>query len=61
LQQGISKNQCQEMKEEGVILVIPDEYKSAFPKEFQNELLSLRQFINTVKVTQTKIGKYGPY
>jgi hypothetical protein len=54
LQQGISKNQCEEMKEEGVILVIPDEYRSSFPKTFQNELLSLHQFINTVKATQLK-------
>lgn len=53
LQQGISKNQCKEMQDEGVILVIPNEYKASFPKEFQNGILSLHQFIETVKETQS--------
>lgn len=52
LQQSISKNQCKEMQDEGVVLVVPNEYKPSFPKEFQNEILSLHQFIATVKATQ---------
>jgi type II restriction enzyme len=52
LQQGISKNQCKEMQDEGVILVVPYEYKSSFPKEYRDEILSLHQFIKTVQVTQ---------
>jgi type II restriction enzyme len=53
LQQGISKNQCKEMQDEGVILVVPDDYKFSFPKEFHDDILSLHQFITTVKATQS--------
>ena len=54
LQQGISKNQCKEMHDEGVVLVVPNDYKSSFPKEFHNDILSLHQFIMTVKTSQNK-------
>jgi hypothetical protein len=53
LQQGISKNQCQEMQDEHVVLVVPDHYKSSFPKEYHDEILSLHQFIEVVKGSQT--------
>lgn len=52
LQQGVSINQFEEMKVEGVRLVVPDVYKGFFPKECATDLLSLNQFIRTVKQTQ---------
>jgi hypothetical protein len=37
------------MKAEGVVLVVPEKYKSLFPKEYREEIFSLRKFIATVK------------
>lgn len=48
LQQSISKAQCAEMKEEGVILVVPERYKPSFPAEYRNQIFSLQQFITTI-------------
>lgn len=52
LQQGISKNQLQEMKKENVVLVSPSEYITSFPKEFRNEIMSLTSFITFIKEKQ---------
>lgn len=52
LQQGISSNQCEEMKTEGVVLVVPEGYKKSFPENHRSEILSLEQFIHRVKAQQ---------
>ncbi|MBD1385142.1 restriction endonuclease [Mucilaginibacter rigui] len=46
LQQGISKNQLNEMYKEGVRLVVPKPYISSFPKEYQEKIFSLEGFIS---------------
>lgn len=46
LQQGISLNQLKEMEEHKVKLVVPEDYKKYYPKEFRDKLISLEDFIN---------------
>jgi type II restriction enzyme len=46
LQQGISKNQLNEMYKEGVRLVVPAPYVKSFPKEYQDKIYTLESFIN---------------
>lgn len=52
LQQGVSSNQCEEMKTEGVVLVVPEGYKKSFPENHRSDILSLEQFIDRVKARQ---------
>ncbi|WP_462251749.1 type II restriction endonuclease [Ekhidna sp.] len=52
LQQGISKNQLEEMKKYGVQLVIPKAYMKSFPKEYRNDILTLEGFVKYVNTTQ---------
>lgn len=49
LQQGISKNQLEEMYRYNVQLVVPRAYRSSFPPEFQERILTLEQFVQTVQ------------
>ncbi len=49
LQQGISMNQLKEMEEENVILVVPKEYISSYPKPFQDKIWTLEKFIEYVR------------
>ncbi|ASU36534.1 type II restriction endonuclease [Mucilaginibacter xinganensis] len=53
LQQGISKNQLNEMYKEGVRLVVPKPYIGSFPEEYQPKILSLENFINFTSIKQT--------
>lgn len=53
LQQAISKNQLKEMKDEHVRLVVPRKYISSFPKDYQDDILSLSDFIGFVKEKQS--------
>lgn len=53
LQQGISKNQLQEMTEYGVQLVVPKAYLSSFPTEHRASILTLEQFVKYVNATQS--------
>jgi len=53
LQQGISKNQLQEMYNQGVRLVVPEPYLKTFPKEFRNDILTLDTFIRYTIVQQS--------
>jgi len=53
LQQGISKNQLQEMYKYNVCLVVPKPYLTSFPEEYRDKILSLEGFVNHVKETQT--------
>ncbi len=52
LQQGISKNQLEEMYRSNVCLVVPAQYLKSFPKEFRNNILTLDSFIREVEATQ---------
>lgn len=52
LQQGISSNQLQEMRTEGVALVVPKPYIVSFPANFRDDILTLGGFIQMVKTKQ---------
>lgn len=52
LQQGISKNQLEEMYKYNVCLVVPKPYLKEFPKDFRKKILTLNDFITHVKLTQ---------
>lgn len=52
LQQGISKNQLDEMYKYGVCLVVPNPYLNSFPKDFREKILTLESFLETVKRIQ---------
>lgn len=52
LQQGISKNQLEEMYKYDVCLVVPKPYLSSFPLEFRDRILTLNSFVHHVKQTQ---------
>ncbi|MEQ6121475.1 type II restriction endonuclease [Reichenbachiella sp. MALMAid0571] len=54
LQQGISKNQLQEMNEYGVQLVVPRAYLTSFSAEHRGDILTLEQFVRFVNATQKK-------
>ncbi len=52
LQQGISKNQLDEMNKYGVQLVVPRMYLSSFPAEHRENIMTLKQFISHVNAVQ---------
>jgi type II restriction enzyme len=52
LQQAISSNQLAEMRDAGVILVVPESYRKTFPREFQSDLLSLKEFLHLLHSRQ---------
>lgn len=52
LQQGISKNQLNEMKSSGVTLVVPKPYLASFPREYIDNIWSLEKFVRYVKSKQ---------
>jgi type II restriction enzyme len=52
LQQGISKNQLDEMYESEVRLVVPLEYKSTYPVEYRDKILSLKEFMSYTREKQ---------
>lgn len=52
LQQGISRNQLNEMKISGVTLVVPKPYLTSFPRENREDILTLDQFVKYVQSTQ---------
>ena len=58
LQQGISKNQLQEMKDSHLTLVVPNKYISSFPKEYQGEISNLSSFINMVRRKQERLPRH---
>jgi len=53
LQQGISKNQLQEMYKYEVCLVVPKPYLSSFPADYRSKIMTLEDFVRHVKNTQT--------
>jgi EcoRII C terminal/Restriction endonuclease EcoRII, N-terminal len=52
LQQGISKNQLEEMYKYNVCLVVPKPYLTSFPQEFREKILTLGSFVKHVQTTQ---------
>lgn len=52
LQQGISLNQLKEMAHERVRLVVPERNLSTFSIEYRSEIMSLKNFINHVRLSQ---------
>lgn len=52
LQQGISKNQLEEMYKYDVCLIVPKPYLKSFPPEFRDRILTLDKFVNQVKSIQ---------
>lgn len=52
LQQGISKNQLEEMYKYDVCLVVPKQYVKSFPENFRDRILTLEGFIKHVQVKQ---------
>jgi len=52
LQQGISKNQLEEMYKYNVCLVVPKPYLKSFPEEFRAKILTLDTFIHRVRQVQ---------
>mgnify|MGYP001178168779 CR=1 FL=1 len=51
LQQGISSNQLTEMYTSGVRLVVPKPYKNSFPAEFRDRILTLNDFLVSIRST----------
>lgn len=56
LQQGVSANQLQEMKDNNVELVVPEPYLGSFPKEWRASLFTLDSFVQYIKSNQKKIS-----
>lgn len=52
LQQGISKNQLEEMYKYDVCLVVPKPYLTSFPQEFRERILTLDTFVSHVQSVQ---------
>lgn len=52
LQQGISKNQLEEMKQYDVQLVVPRAFLKSFPAEHRADILTLERFVGIVNQTQ---------
>lgn len=51
LQEGVSVNQFNEMKDENVVLVVPKDIKSKYPESIRSEILTLGQFIKDTKLS----------
>ena len=49
LQQGISGAQMDEMQEEKVILVVPKQYISTYPRDRQDRIWTLGRFVQFLK------------
>lgn len=52
LQQGISANQLHEMSNSKVQLVVPKQYIDTFPIQYRNNIMTLGNFIEFVKIKQ---------
>lgn len=49
LQQAISSAQLEEMKNEKVILVVPEKYIKSYPEKYQNDIWTLKKFIGYIQ------------
>jgi len=61
LQQGVSSNQLQEMKDNHVELVVPEPYLGSFPKEWRASLLTLDGFVQYITTQQKQIQGLGQW
>ncbi len=52
LQQGISKNQLEEMYKYGICLVVPKPHINSFPADFRERILTLNNFVAYVRLKQ---------
>jgi type II restriction enzyme len=52
LQQGISKNQLEEMYKYNVCLIVPKLYLKSFPESFRERILTLEKFVSKVQLAQ---------
>ena len=57
LQQGVSSNQLQEMKDNNVELVVPEPHLGSFPKEWRKSLFVLDGFVTFIKRQQEHIPR----
>ncbi len=55
LQQGVSANQLQEMKDNHVDLVVPAPLLTSFPPKWRSSLLSLEGFVNHIRTEQASV------
>lgn len=55
LQQGISKNQLDEMYSSNVCLVVPQSYLNNFPEEYRSKIFTLQSFVQFVSGKQEKL------
>lgn len=55
LQQGVSKNQLKEMKDNNIQLVVPQPFLNTFPKEWRKSLLTLGDFVEFIRNRQKNI------
>lgn len=53
LQQGVSSKQLNEMTKSGVQLVVPSDYVSHFPPNYQEKLLTLDTFVKIIQKSQS--------
>jgi len=53
LQQGISKNQLDEMYKSDVQLVVPKAYLTSFPEEYRGKILTLEMFVGHIQALQS--------
>jgi type II restriction enzyme len=55
LQQGVSANQLQEMKDNDVELVVPEPHLNSFPKEWRSSIITLDGFVEHIKIQQSQV------
>ena len=58
LQPGVTKNQLKEMQDSRLTLVVPNQYISSFPIEYQATISDLAGFIQMVRKKQESLPKY---
>lgn len=49
MQQGISRKQLNDMKEDGVQLIVPAEFHKQYPRNSDMRLLQVEQFVDLVR------------
>lgn len=52
LQQGITRNQMQEMREAEVVLVVPKPFITSYPIDFRKDIWTIKDFIDYVKLIE---------
>ncbi len=49
IQQGISKRQLNDMREDGIRLIVPTEFQKQYPRESSMRLLHVEEFVDLVR------------